>query len=286
MYNLLIGLTRGEVHYGRLLERTADDVRQYVGFAGGQTQDEVNAQRLMNLPTLLMPEIGSQHERQVACVGHVTNLVRSGAYYTFNFVPNEAIAPIPSQKIVSAAGQLGIINKLEFHRTHWAVKEVDLYRVVDEQFAECRSQPKIFQFPTEMEFDPHLVAVMMPFSSNFNPVYESLKAGVEAAGMRCLRADDIWNSDHIINDVLALIWQARVVIADLSGKNPNVFYEAGIAHTLGRDTILLAQSMDDVPFDLRAIRALTYLNNSEGRAVMADMVTRRLRTITADDDIV
>ena len=274
MYNLLIGLTRGEVGADRLLEHTADDVREYLAPEVGQ----VRIERLLNLPTLLMPETGFDDEPQIARVGHVTNVNKSMYGYTFSFVPNPAIAPIPSPRIEAAAGVLDITD-WEFHRTHWAVKDVDLYRVLDQELS-ARVKPKVFQFPTSEPFDPDLVAVMMPFSPAFSAVYESLKEGIEAAGMRCLRADDIWERDHILDDVLSLIWRARVVIADLSEKNPNVFYETGIAHTLGRDTILVAQSMSDIPFDLQGIRALKYLNNGEGRAALSRGITSRLNTIT------
>lgn len=274
MYNLLIGLTRGEVGADRLLEHTADDVREYLAPEVGQ----VRIERLLNLPTLLMPETGFDDEPQIARVGHVTNVNKSRYGYTFSFVPNPAIAPIPSPRIEAAAGVLDITN-WEFHRTHWAVKDVDLYRVLDQELS-ARVKPKVFQFPTSEPFDPDLVAVMMPFGPAFSAVYESLKEGIEAAGMRCLRADDIWERDHILDDVLSLIWRARVVIADLSEKNPNVFYETGIAHTLGRDTILVAQSMSDIPFDLQGIRALKYLNNGEGRAALSRGITSRLNTIT------
>lgn len=274
MYNLLIGLTRGEVGADRLLEHTADDVREYVAPEVGQ----VRIERLLNLPTLLMPETGFDDEPQIARVGHVKNVNKSRYGYTFSFVPNPAIAPIPSPRIEAAAGVLDITD-WEFHRTHWAVKDVDLYRVLDQELS-ARVKPKVFQFPTSEPFDPDLVAVMMPFSPAFSAVYESLKEGIEAAGMRCLRADDIWERDHILDDVLSLIWRARVVIADLSDKNPNVFYETGIAHTLGRDTILVAQSMSDIPFDLQGIRALKYLNNGEGRAALSRGITSRLNTIT------
>ena len=274
MYNLLIGLTRGEVGADRLLEHTADDVREYLAPEVGQ----VRIERLLNLPTLLMPETGFDDEPQIARVGHVTNVNKSRYRYTFSFVPNPAIAPIPSPRIEAAAGVLDITD-WEFHRTHWAVKDVDLYRVLDQELS-ARVKPKVFQFPTSEPFDPDLVAVMMPFSPAFSAVYESLKEGIEAAGMRCLRADDIWERDHILDDVLSLIWRARVVIADLSEKNPNVFYETGIAHTLGRDTILVAQSMSDIPFDLQGIRALKYLNNGEGRTALSRGITSRLNTIT------
>lgn len=282
MYNLLVGLTDCEVSVDRMLEHTSDEIRQYVAppNSAGQTRGEVRPDRLLNLPTLLMPETGFDEVAQVAKVGQITNLVRAGRNYSFTFAPNPAIDPIPSDRVVSAAAALGITD-WEFRRTHWAVKDVDLYRILDERVSATRPRPKVFNFPTEKTVEPDLVSVMMPFSSGFNAVYESLKAGIEAAGMRCLRADDIWERDHILDDVLSLIWRSRVVIADLSGKNPNVFYEAGIAHTLGRDTILVAQSLDDVPFDLRSIRALQYLNNGEGRIALAEGVRRRLETIIA-----
>jgi len=58
------------------------------------------------------------------------------------------------------------------------------------------------------------------------------------------------------------VWEginrARLIIADLTGRNPNVFYELGIAHTLGKPVIMLTQSMDYVPFDLRHLRCIVY----------------------------
>jgi hypothetical protein len=66
-----------------------------------------------------------------------------------------------------------------------------------------------------------------------------------------LDAPDPGNLRHV-----TLIWRTRAIVADLSGKNPNVFYEAGIAYTIGRDVIPITQSMDDIPFDLRSLRSV------------------------------
>ena len=55
-----------------------------------------------------------------------------------------------------------------------------------------------------------------------------------------------------------MICKSSVVVCDLTGKNANVFYEAGIAHSLGKDVILITQSADDVPFDLRHLRYIPY----------------------------
>ncbi len=71
------------------------------------------------------------------------------------------------------------------------------------------------------------------------------------------------------------------MICDCTGKNPNVFYEAGIAHTLGKEVILITQSASDVPFDLRHLRYVSYLNNREGRKELAVQVQARLTTLLA-----
>ena len=93
------------------------------------------------------------------------------------------------------------------------------------------------------------------------------------------RADDFWLHPHIMHDILELITTSQVIICDLSGKNPNVFYEAGIAHTLGKEVILITQHESDVPFDLRPLRYISYLNNSEGRQELAGKIVARLQTV-------
>lgn len=277
MYNLLIGLTRGKVRAERLLEYTDDGVREYLG----ADAEGVRVDRLLNLPTLLMPEIGSSGEPQVAHIGHVAKMNKIGDIYTFAFGSNPATVPIPTARIKEVAEDLGIADDWEFTRTHWAVKDVDLYRALGSEISGVIN-PKVFKLPLEEPFDPDLVAVMMPFNPRrFGSVYESLKVSVESAGMRCLRADDIWERDHILGDVLSLIWRARVIIADLSEKNSNVFYETGIAHTLGRDTILISQAAGDIPFDLQAIRSLEYRVDNIGLGDLAKGIADRLKTITA-----
>lgn len=82
--------------------------------------------------------------------------------------------------------------------------------------------------------------------------------------MCCATINSIWEQAAIIQDVVSLIDRSRIVICDCSGRNPNVFYEAGIAHTLGRDVIIITQSEHDIPFDLRHLRYIKYLNNTQG----------------------
>lgn len=140
--------------------------------------------------------------------------------------------------------------------------------------------PRVFEIPNEQP-NSRLVAVMMPFDASFANVYKAIKTACANAGMECERVDNIWEHSTIIQDVFGLIWKSSIVICDFSGRNPNVFYECGIAHTLGRHVIPLAQHKSDVPFDLQHHRYLSYHSNDAGIAVLADELSKRLRTISA-----
>ncbi|MBZ9859091.1 hypothetical protein [Mesorhizobium sp. CA12] len=144
-------------------------------------------------------------------------------------------------------------------------------------------QPSAFTLPAELP-DPYLVSVMMPFSAGLNGVYSAIQQACSQSGMSCERADNIWKESAVIQDIFGLIYRSFVVVCDFTGKNPNVFYEAGIAHTLGKHVIPITQSADDIPFDLRHHRFLPYLNNGEGLAALTNALASRLRTLHANRD--
>ena len=108
--------------------------------------------------------------------------------------------------------------------------------------------------------DSSLVFVLSPFKDVFNTIYEDhIRPTIERIdGLRCLRADDIYDNRPIIEDIWRQINESAIVISELTERNPNVFYETGIAHTIGKEVILITQSMDDVPFDLRHLRCIVY----------------------------
>jgi hypothetical protein len=269
MFNVLVGFPEGEAFGSRVLEATEKEIREYVS-----TDGLADPLRLMSLPTLVMPEIGID-DGQSARVGHIEDLKLYGSSYRFRFVPNPAMPEIPLPKVQAMALRLGI-NNGEFRRTHWAVKAGDLYWILHEELRSSAPSNRLLRFPVERSQEADLVAVIMSFDAKFNPVYEALRDAATDAGLRCMRADDIWINHHIMDDVASLIWRSQVVIADLTGRNPNVFYETGIAHSLGRDVIQITQSTGDVPFDLRAIRSIDYLPNGEGLKNLRDRVAARL----------
>lgn len=273
MYNLLVGFPEGSAHTSRMFEYTDAGVRASVAPQGGP-----DLSVLMGLPTVVMPEIG-QGEPEFARMGRTVDLAPHGASYRYRFVPDANVSPLPLEKMLTNADRWGI-EDFEFYRTHWAVKNVDAYAALWGTVAgSSMPGPKAFRLPTDKLQAHDLVAVMMPFDAKFTPVYETLREASADAGMRCQRADDIWKNEHILDDVLELIWTARVVVADLTDRNANVFYETGIAHTIGRDVVLTTQNMEHVPFDLRSIRALTYYPNREGLVALKHGLTARLQTL-------
>src|ERR1041384_2996075 len=83
--------------------------------------------------------------------------------------------------------------------------------------------------------DRSICFVIMPFGNWSDHYYEEVYVpAIESAGLIARRADDLYRPSAIVNDIWSLTKEARVILADLSGKNPNVFYELGLAHAIAR----------------------------------------------------
>lgn len=102
--------------------------------------------------------------------------------------------------------------------------------------------------------------VMQPFAPPLGDYYEKIyRPAIEKAGLKPVRADaDIFGTGKIIDQVWRGITQSKVLIAELTSRNPNVFYELGLAHALEKPVVLVSSSENDVPFDLQHIRVIYY----------------------------
>lgn len=275
MFNLIVrhfewNAEHGEISADRLFEHT--DAPLAAQFKNGDVPDYA---KLSGLPCLFMTEgIGDEECR----VGQVSNVRRVGREITFDFTLARDIPPLTNTVIYDGRRKLGM-DDWEFSRNHWAIKNVDLFRFLVGNIQPRRSAPSVFTIPENEKVDGRQLSVMMPFAANFNDVYASIRQAADEMGFICQRVDDIWENHSIIQDVVALIDRSRIVICDCSTRNANVFYEAGIAHTLGREVILLTQSADDIPFDLRHLRYISYLNNGEGRQALVARIKDRIQTI-------
>jgi hypothetical protein len=102
--------------------------------------------------------------------------------------------------------------------------------------------------------------VMMPFAAPLGVYYESVyKPAIEKAGLIPIRADnEIFGTGKIMDQIWSGINSAKVLLAELTSRNPNVFYELGLAHALEKPVVLISSNEDDVPFDLHHIRIIYY----------------------------
>jgi hypothetical protein len=96
------------------------------------------------------------------------------------------------------------------------------------------------------------VFVLMPFDKKFKNIYKSgIVVACRLAGAYCERVDEQIFHESILERIYNQIAKADIIIADMTGRNPNVFYETGYAHALGKRVILLTEQADDIPFDLK-----------------------------------
>ena len=103
------------------------------------------------------------------------------------------------------------------------------------------------------------VFTLMPFESSFDDIYKlGIKSTCEELDSYCERVDEQIFQGSILDRILNQISKADVVIADMSGRNPNVFFEVGYAKALDKKLILLTSSTDDIPFDLKHYTHVIY----------------------------
>lgn len=281
MFNLIVGSREGGIAKERFLESTSQEVRSVLG--------EGLHCELTKFPALIMPEIGDSTAEQIAQIGRIVSITEVGKDIIFEFQPDSSIPPIATGVIEELTTALDADSDCwGWNRTRWSVKDVDLYEVLLKHvflaaITSGSEGSSAISFPTTEARDSSLVAVMMPFDTEYDAVYDAIKEAVSDAGLYCRRVDDIWDSDHIMADVASLLWRAEVIVADLTGRNPNVFYEVGLSHALPRKTVMLTQDSSDVPFDLQSIRYLKYdmedISTHDGFDLKRDL-KKRLRRLT------
>ena len=98
----------------------------------------------------------------------------------------------------------------------------------------------------------------MPFAPKFDDVWSFVREPLELAGYEATRADKDPSLGNVMADVVGRILHADLILADLTGTNPNVLYELGLAHASNKPTVLISQSIEDVPFDLRGYSIFLY----------------------------
>lgn len=132
----------------------------------------------------------------------------------------------------------------------------------------------VFGAPQEHDQFTSDVFVIMPFSDEFTSIYtDHIKKKIEGLEYSIKRGDDFFSNNSIMSDVWSAIFNAKLIIADCSGRNTNVFYELGIAHALNKTAIMLTQDINDIPFDVQHLRVIVYENTKEGLVNLENAIT-------------
>jgi hypothetical protein len=200
-----------------------------------------------------------------------------------DFLPLEELRQLVEWKLVEAfennerlmkAKEITVNNveNVTFYVSPFAVKVEDTFNISFTNYP-------IFGQPLRTEVWPDLFMVM-PFTPQLEPIFrDHVQKVAGELSLSAARGKDFFSRGSIIQDVWSGIYHAKVVVADCTKRNPNVFYEIGMAHTLGRDTILISQSLKDIPFDLQHLRYIIYEFTPNGLDVFDEMLRTTLNSI-------
>lgn len=132
----------------------------------------------------------------------------------------------------------------------------------------------VFGRPGKERFD---VFMALPFQERFFRVLEdAVRPACTKRGLVVGFGEDLYSPKSIMHEVWSLIHNARVVIAECTTLNANVFYEIGIAHTLGRHVILLTQDLRELPFDLQHLKTIEYSPDAAGMTMLEQRLSKWL----------
>ena len=151
---------------------------------------------------------------------------------------------------------------------------------VDPTDSSLRVRPRF----NSLKFTPRRnhIFYLCPFADPFHQVYsDHVKSAAVRSGFTIDRADEIYGTQPIIEDIWTAINCAAVIVADVTGRNPNVMYEVGIAHTVGKHVVILSQDANDIPFDLRHQRCIVYSFTPRGCAQLEEQIRGTLEFLTA-----
>jgi len=157
------------------------------------------------------------------------------------------------------------MSNLEYLRAFDVPQTTDSPKAVVADAAAASSKPESIIYGRRLAKKPRprefldTCFVMMPFGEWFDKYYQEIFVpAIKEAGFEPVRADELFSTGTVVEQIWEQIRKARVLLADLSDRNANVFYELGLAHAAIKPVVFVAPQVDDVPFDLRHLRVILY----------------------------
>ena len=122
--------------------------------------------------------------------------------------------------------------------------------------------------------EPDLVFILTPFNKRFDKAYDAIRKTCHSIGLRCLRGDEEFIRGDILPHILKIMCKANIVIANISGRNANVFYELGLAHAMDKNTLLVSKTVEELPLDVQSKKIIIYKNYDELVILLKDELLR------------
>lgn len=207
----------------------------------------------------------------IAIVGTITSIYSLAIYFLRNsriqreeLKKSQAELSLMRERLES---QLYAINqKMNSDEIRWRDVNHLLVNTINQRFQETALKtPKNDSFFENLGIDlkktkvtKDQIFLLTPFHNEFDKMYNVVKELCTDIGFKVIRGDEEFIKGNILKYIVKNILESRVVIANLSGRNPNVYYELGIAHSMGKPVILLTEELNEVPFDLRNNRLIIY----------------------------
>lgn len=127
----------------------------------------------------------------------------------------------------------------------------------------------------DLNVNKRLIFVLTPFNTQFYNEFMTIKEVCTNMGFTCIRGDEKQFKGDIFPEMLKYIVQARIIIANINGRNPNVLYELGVAQALDKSVILVSKEPKDLPIDIQSQRFLIYSDST----TLADSLKTELQKL-------
>lgn len=182
----------------------------------------------------------------------------------------QEIECLTQELLMSDAAQFVDINRLVISGQPHVVKE--------ESVLDYDNFLKQFGIPKDtIKIKENSAIFLSPFNEQGNQLFKACQSILAEVGIFLQRTDNLVDKDDILMNIISLLVQSELVIVNIDGRNPNVYYELGIAHAIGKKTILLSKtkfSYTDIGFDIRQKRIIMYENTEDLERQLLSEISR------------
>jgi len=155
-------------------------------------------------------------------------------------------------------------------------------RILPDQFTTSKS-PVLTEFlrgfgltEKDLTIEQDLVFVLTPFHESKRATFDIIVEVCRSVGLRCFRGDEEYIRGDILQHIVKLLVRARLVVANIDGRNPNVFYELGIAHSIDKPIILISRSLPKTPFDVKSKHLILFRDKATLVSELKSALTKAL----------